>query len=426
MNRERRIEGVIRVCLILAQAGVPFMAALAAPLPLDKLESALANAQPGDTLVVADGNYSDVVLELRGKGTQDEPITIKAQSAGGVIFSGQSAMKVEGEYLILGGFFFKEGYAPKKTVIALEGSHCRLTETVIDDFNPPDLEREDKWVTLRGKHLAVDYCTFRSKKSASVTLTVWRDSDAADHHHVLNNHFHTRPKGEEGNGYETIRIGTSDTADSNSHTSVLHNLFEYCDGEMEAISVKAGSNTISGNTFHQCAGTLTLRHGNGSRVERNLFAGKRKEGTGGIRVYGANHVLRDNIFIGTMARGGGAVALMAGNPDPRPHEFQRAENVVIERNLFAANRGPAIKLGEQYQVDGRTLLPRKIVIQENTLTSDDLPGLVSGADFQGLELTWERNQIFRDNEIPRELTRDLPRPLNKTVVGAAWYRDSIQ
>jgi len=426
MSRETKVSRAIRGLSILILTVWSLAAALAEPLTPDQLESALATAQPGETLVVADGTYADVVFELKGKGTQENPISIKAQSAGAVIFTGQSAIEVKGEHLMVGGFFFKDGHAPEKTVIALEGSHCRLTETVIDSYNPPDPKREDKWVTLRGKHLTVDHCTFRSKKSASVTLTVWRDSDAADHHQILNNHFHTRSEGAEGNGYETIRIGTSDTADSNSYTTVTGNLFEYCDGEMETVSVKAGSNTITGNTFHQCAGTLTLRHGNGSRVERNLFIGKRKEGTGGVRIYGANHILRNNILIGTMGRGGGAVALMAGNPDPKPHEFQRAENIVIERNLFAANNGPAIKLGEQYQIDDRTRLPRKIVIQENTLTSDDLPGLVAGADLQGLELTWERNQIFKDNEIPRELTRNLPRPLNKTVVGAPWYRDRIQ
>lgn len=401
------------------------VAAAADPIQAPQLPAALATAKPGETLVIANGDYRDVALELKGTGTREMPITVMPESAGGVVFSGESSIKLNGEYIILAGLFFKDGHAPEKTVITIEGSSCRLTDSVIDSFNPPDPKREDKWVTLRGKRHTVDHCTFRNKTSASVTLTVWRDGDEPDHHQIMSNHFHTRPKGAESNGYETIRIGTSDTSRSNSLTSISGNLFEFCDGEMEAVSVKAGNNAISGNTFNQCAGTLTLRHGNSSRVERNLFIGKRKAGTGGVRVYGANHVVSGNVFIGTMGRGGGAVALMAGNPDPEPHEFQRAQNVTIEQNLFAANHGAAIKLDEQFRNDGRTLLPKKITVRTNILSSDDLPSLVSGSEHPGLELTWDRNQLFKDNQIPSEFTKGLPRPLNKQQVGAKWYREQL-
>ena len=126
-----------------------------------------------------------------------------------------------------------------------------------------------------------------------------------------------------------------------------------------------------------------------------------------------------------MGRGGGAVALMTGNPDPEPHEFHRAENVVIEQNLFAANHGAAIKLDEQYRNDGRTLLPRKITVRTNILSINDLPSLVAASDHPGLDLTWDRNQLFKDNQIPSEFTKSLPRPLNKQQVGAKWYRDQL-
>ncbi|MCB1086072.1 MAG: polysaccharide lyase 6 family protein, partial [Verrucomicrobiae bacterium] len=324
------------------------------------------------------------------------------------------------------GFWFAKGQAPEKYVIAIEGTHCRLTNTVIDSYNPADLEgREDKWVSLKGQYLVVDHCTFHDKRSKSVTLTVWRTPGVPDHHTIELNHFHVRPRGNGGNGYETIRIGTSEESESNSLTTVRSNLFEQCDGEMEAVSVKAGNCHIHDNTFSECAGTLTLRHGNGSKVEKNLFSGKRKEGTGGVRVYGVGHSVTGNAFIGLTGRGGAALSLMAGEKSPKLSGFQPVENVRIEGNLFAANVGPAIRLDEQYG-DGRAVLPKSVAVRANVLSGSDLQGLVAGGDRPGVAMIWEQNQIFSGNQIPASVTSAISPPLTADDVGAPWFRDRVR
>src|SRR5438876_7357684 len=83
------------------------------------------------------------------------------------------------------------------------------------------------------------------------------------------------------NGGETMRVGYSWQSMSNSCTAVAHNLFDRCDGELEIISNKSCENTYRYNTFLDCAGMFTLRHGNRCLVEGNLFLGHHKRGSGG-------------------------------------------------------------------------------------------------------------------------------------------------
>ncbi|MCB1229625.1 MAG: polysaccharide lyase 6 family protein [Verrucomicrobiae bacterium] len=414
-------------------AGLAFLAgaafggrAAAVEVGVDAIEQALASATPGTVLEIPGGVYSNLELELEGHGTADAPIVVRAHAPGTVVFSGKSGIELKGAYVVLEGLWFRDGEAPEKTVIDLDGDHLRLTNTVISDFNPVDPEsREDKWVALRGQFHQVDHCTFRNKTSKSVTLTVWRKPGEPDHDVIEYNHFHTRPRGAEGNGYETIRIGTSEESDSDSLTSVRHNLFEACDGEMEAVSVKAGRCVIEGNTFKKCAGTLSLRHGNGSRVTGNLFAGMNKKATGGLRVYGANHLVTGNLFIGLTGRGEAALAIQSGQETPKKSGYQPVENLLVEGNLFAANQGPAVKLDVEFGNDRRTVLPRAVVVRKNTFSATDLQGLISGGERVGLELTMDRNQVFAGNQIPKDITSKFPPPLTKADVGADWYRDQL-
>lgn len=410
------------VCLLSLGANVH-----AALVSLGELEKAVEGANPGDLIEIAPGVGRDIELELVGKGTADAPVVIRAAEAGTVVLSGESGIELKGEHLVLEGLWFREGEAPGKTVIALEGRYLRVTNTVIDSYNPADPEsREDKWISLRGQFHRVDHCTFFNKTSKSVTLTVWREKGVPDHHVIEKNHFHTRPRGAGSNGYETIRIGTSEESESDSMTAVRANLFENCDGEMEAVSVKAGRCLIEGNTFRKCAGTLTLRHGNGSRVTGNLFAGLKKKATGGLRVYGADHFINRNLFIGLTGRGEAALALQSGQEKPKLNGYFRAENLVIEGNLFAANDGPALKLDTRFGEDERAQLPRGIVIRGNTFSGNDLDGLISGVgEGKVVEAEWEQNQIFAGNQIPREITSKFPPPLTKDSAGASWYREHL-
>jgi poly(beta-D-mannuronate) lyase len=55
---------------------------------------------------------------------------------------------------------------------------------------------------------------------------------------------------------------------SNSRTVVEHNLFQECNGEIEIVSSKSCENTYRYNTFLNCEGAVTLRHGDTSPAWR--------------------------------------------------------------------------------------------------------------------------------------------------------------
>ena len=410
--------------------GVAFIVGTAdGQIPATELPAAIAEAKPGDVIVVRDGIYPNHNLSLSGAGTAEAPIIIRAETPGGVIFSGQSALRLRTDFAIVSGFHFKEGASPEKYVIEVDGKHCRLTEVVIESYNPKDSKKEDKWVSLKGTNHRVDASSFMNKTSRSVTLIVWRQKGGAESHVIAGNLFLGRPKGASGNGFETIRIGTSDESESDSGTVIEGNLFESCDGEMEALSIKAGKVTIRGNTLIKCAGTITWRHGDGSLVEKNLIAGKNKKETGGIRIYGKNHVIRGNAIIGTTRRSGGAITLMSGTKNPKLNGYQTARSISIEANLLAANEGPCFKFdGEMGKGKDRTEAPTSISAQGNFLSGDKAEGLLEGAEKLGAgDLIWAAsNELFVKNRIPKEVTRTIPPPLNCSMVGSKWFRKRMQ
>lgn len=365
-----RCAGAALTWLILScLASSAFAQATATP---EIVAKALPSAAPGDVLVIADGTYRDQVLEWKGKGSAERPILVRAATPGAVIFSGESSLKIDGEHLIVEGLHFAEGHAPGKEVLSLSGSHCTLRHCAIDSYNAPaDSGGEDKWLALRGNHHRVEYCTFYNKTSPSVTLTIWREKGQSDQHRLYRNHFHTRTKGNASNGFETIRIGTSETTGGDSQCVIEGNRFYACDGEMEIISVKSDNNLITENSFVECAGTVTLRHGNGSTVSRNIIAGKLKPETGGIRVYGAQHKILENVIIGTTGRAGGAIALMCGEPNPQPSGYHAVIGAIVSGNLLVANKGAAIQLDAAFDENKRPELPQQTLIDANTLSSEN-------------------------------------------------------
>ena len=53
-------------------------------IPLDRVAGAIPKAAPGDTLVVKDGEYSDVELRWRGSAPGESPVVVMPQTPGGV------------------------------------------------------------------------------------------------------------------------------------------------------------------------------------------------------------------------------------------------------------------------------------------------------------------------------------------------------
>jgi poly(beta-D-mannuronate) lyase len=307
-----------------------------------QFQAAVSALQAGDTVVLADGEWRDAELLFKGRGTAEHPVTLKAETPGKVILSGLSNLRLAGEYLIIEGLVFKNGYSPTGEVISFRenennlANHSRVTQVVIDQFSNPDKFNADYWVVMYGKHNRFDHNHLSGKSNAGVTMTVRLNSVASqeNHHRIDHNYFGPRPiLG--SNGGETLRIGTSQYSLSDSFTVVEANYFEHCNGEVEIISNKSGKNQFLHNVFFESRGTLTLRHGNGNLVEGNVFLGNGKDHTGGIRVINADQTIRNNYLEGlTGTRFGGGFTVLNGVPNSSINRYHQVKHAIIENNTF--------------------------------------------------------------------------------------------
>jgi len=217
-----------------------------------EISQAMQSAKPGDVLVMADGIWKDAAIAFNGNGTEAQPITLRAQTPGRAALTGRSSLYVSGSHLVVQDLRFALGSIPSGHVVEFKsGSHgCRLTGCAIVEYNPSNLYTNYKWVSLYGKQHRVDHCFFSGQRHIGVTLTVWLDG-TANNDTVDHCYFGNRPLGWD-NGFETIRIGTSDWSLTASRTTVEYNLFEKCDGEMEMVSNKSCDNVYRYNTFVSC------------------------------------------------------------------------------------------------------------------------------------------------------------------------------
>jgi poly(beta-D-mannuronate) lyase len=112
-----------------------------AVLRVNSAEKLLAQKlHPGDTILFQNGNWSDQKIILKGKGTEANPIVLRAEEPGKVFLQGDSSIKIDGIWLVVEGFKINNGYCVKGPVIEFSkaSEHCRLTQTSIINFNPPE------------------------------------------------------------------------------------------------------------------------------------------------------------------------------------------------------------------------------------------------------------------------------------------------
>ncbi|HZG32104.1 MAG TPA: polysaccharide lyase 6 family protein, partial [Sphingopyxis sp.] len=305
-----------------------------------QFKAAVKAAKPGDTIILADGEWRDAQLVFTGTGTAARPITLTAETKGKVLLTGQSNLRLGGRHLVVAGLVFKNGFSPTRELISFRrdskthASDSRVTEVVIDGFSNPDRRAEDMWVALYGTGNRVDHSHFEGKTNAGVTLAVIRKAgDPLDNRHRIDhNYFGPRPP-LGSNGGETIRIGTSDESLSASNSIVERNIFDRTSGEVEIVSIKSGGNILRENLVVEAQGAFVLRHGNGNLVERNVFLGKGVADTGGVRVINRDQIVRGNYFEGLAGTSfKSAISVMNGVPNSVINRYHQVAGARIENN----------------------------------------------------------------------------------------------
>jgi poly(beta-D-mannuronate) lyase len=360
-----------------------------------------SQAQPGDTLTMSNGIWTDQHIVFQGNGTALLPILLRSQGGyGSVVLNGTSTLRIAGNYLVVDGLKFEGGTSTSGDVIefrnttSLLSNYCRLTNSGVIDYNPPIDSTDYKWVSVHGSHNRVDHCHISGKTHAGTTLVVWRPTAASDYHRIDHNYFGPRP--DLGyNGGETIRIGTSDQALSSSFTTVEFNYFDRCNGEVEMISNKSCDNAYRYNTVVNCEGTITLRRGHRCLVEGNFFFGNAISNTGGIRIIGEDHVVVNNYISGTRGDGArSAIAITNGTENPPSGGYFRVKRALVAFNTLIDN-ATSFDLGTGKDVDN-VLPPLDCIIANNVVLATVSP-IVTLTDTP-VNLLWQAN-IFNGASI---------------------------
>jgi len=365
--------------------------------------SAMQSAQPGDTLLMLnDGNWTNQDITFEGRGTPEQPISLRAETPGQVILRGNSRLRIGGEYLVVGDLHFKEGSLQRadgdRGLIAVvefrttrragdpcrqtsqSAHHSRLTNSVVEHYDPMNRLERHFWVLMDGTDNRVDNSTFKGKTNDGAVLNVVRPrgTTEAQNHQIDHNHFLDRPPapGTPPQGGETIVIGESETSLSDSFTTVESNLFERSNGEIETVSSKSGRNQFRYNTFVSSEGTLTLRHGNAALVEGNFFFGNDQPDTGGVRVVGEDHTIINNYFAGIAGAADnwrrGALSLANGQVNPPLNGHAQVRNALVAFNTLVTN-AKNIVIGDGRSAV-RNLPPTDSVIANNIVFKGTAPG----------------------------------------------------
>ena len=329
-----------------------------------ELNEAIENAQSGNTIVMANGEWQDIRIRFKGKGTDKRPIVLRAETPGEVLIKGQSDLKLGGEYLIVDGLHFIEGFSPSNAVIefAMEGeiaNHSRVTNSVIKDFNKAQRNMQDLWVLFKGRDNQLDhsYLAGKSNRGPTIRVDLGGNENIYNYHKINNNHFGPRPpKG--GPSAETIQIGNSYTSMTPSHTQVFENLFDRCDGEVEVISSKSNFNEFRNNVFYKSEGSLVTRHGNYCTIDGNYFIGDEESPhVGGVRLIGTGHWVTNNYFYnlrGEIFRA--PIAVMNGIPRSSINRYIQVTDVNVAYNTFVNCVSP-LQFGVGSNVDQKDVLP---------------------------------------------------------------------
>ncbi|MFT4223013.1 chondroitinase-B domain-containing protein [Dysgonomonas sp.] len=309
---------------------------------ITEYNNAVKLLQPGDRIILAKGVWQDAQFVFYGEGTEQQPITLTVEEYGATTIEGGSTLQLYGNYLVIDGLVFVNGYAPQKQVIEFKkgtekvANNSILRNCVIDSYNKPDRNSEDSWVNLWGRNNEVVNCYFGGKTNHGVTLIVWPNGEGhnKNFHRIHKNYFGARPR-LGSNGGETIRIGTSHVSMENSNTIVESNYFEHCNGEVEILSVKSCENRIINNTFFECEGSVVLRHGHRNEVSGNSFIGNNKPFTGGVRIINESQRVFNNYFYGLKGKDfRGPLVIMNGVPNSVANRYHQVKDAEIMFNTW--------------------------------------------------------------------------------------------
>lgn len=368
----------------------------------------------GDVIILANGIYSsDERIDFIGNGTIDEPITFRAESPGGVIFTGGLQMNIGGDYVVVDGFHWKGGYGASNFIQFRNGTNyanystiqnCaidgleRSPEEVADDLENNSITKH-RWIVLYGNNNSVINCSFMNKTNAgALILAEYQYNGEADPclavgHIISNNYFFNYEKIDNtlsnAGDSETIRLGSSGDQNVNSNVILSNNYFVQADGENEIITNKSRGNIFTNNTFRRCRGSLVMRHGSNATVDANYFLGENIDGTGGVRISDSNHSITNNyiqdcITVESQAKWNNGVTFLGGGDNfatdctstNLTNGYQKSENINLSNNSFVNTNAPMFYNADKGTTDPTGTVSNNLIYFE--AGNSNLTDIISG------------------------------------------------
>jgi poly(beta-D-mannuronate) lyase len=307
-----------------------------------EFESAAQQIKPGDLITIANGTYTPWVVTLPTSGTEKQPITVTAQTAGKVIFTGnvtQTLFNLTGNFIVLKEIKFANCSLIKASgknglLIDLKDTkHSRVTNCQFESNIAKAQFMPLLTVSGRGEYNQIDHCSFTGNiDNQDIQVKITKEACPA---FTLINHntFRDKPKvsWKNYNGGECVQIGQDPVllGTAMASATVRDNTFISCNGEGEVISNKSSGNRYIKNYFENCEGELVMRGGHDCLIDSNNIKG----GSGGIRANGTGHIITNNI-ISSVKTG---IRLMYGMAKGKNDTgfYIAAENCVIKNNSIS-------------------------------------------------------------------------------------------
>ncbi len=366
----------VSICLLFSFSDIIAQSNMSVKTVSDKqaLLNTIANAEPGDEIVMSNGEWDDIELKISNSGTADKPITLRAETPGKVLIQGKSNLELGGDYIHVVGLSFVNGYSPSRAVIkfAIEdevANHCQVSNCMIKNYNKLQRNFQDLWVLFMGRNNQLDHCYLagKSNRGPTIRVDVKGNQSINNYHKIIYNHFGPRPpKG--GPSAETIQIGDSYTSMCPSYTLVANNYFEECNGEVEVISSKTNFNEFRNNIFYKSEGSLVTRHGNYCTVDGNYFIGSDDSSNyGGVRLIGTGHNVTNNYFYklkGSAFRS--PLAVMNGIRKSPLNRYIQVTDVTVAYNTYVDCKSP-LQFGVGSNVAQKDVLPASEIRSERPI-----------------------------------------------------------
>jgi poly(beta-D-mannuronate) lyase len=383
------------------------------------LGAALAGAQPGDCLVLADGNYTFPVI---GKtGTEAAPIVVRAANRGKAVVNTGTIHFLKAAHVVLEGLDIttaggsssvSNGGSNGMIVGFTDSEHCRLTRSRL---HPGGAPAERDWIVVSGvaHHNRIDHNDLGPQTALANMIVIdgtgqeepLIPGQVAQNNRIDHNYLHDI-NNSGGNNWEAMRIGRSWQGPTKGFNVVEHNLLKAANGDPETISVKSSDNIVRHNTMRATAGEIALRHGNRNQVYGNYILAEGNGGSRGIRVYGADHRIFNN-YIADASTG----IWLDDGASPETDEPGK-EHYAVYRTWVFNNTviGRPIRLG-----GGKEYPPRDCRVANNIITG------AGALNPDGTTMVSEGNLVGGPNPLTMQdgIFRLLPNAAGALAIGKA-------